>query len=112
MAVELKENEVVEKEFASDYWTTFLCFMEQNRGVYRFTDSRIIFSGHGRSAFSGRTDIEIAYEDIESIQKCCVGPLIRFVPCGIKVTLKDGKVHYLSVTKRKEIMELIQSRIS
>ena len=104
MAIELRENEVVEKKFASDYWSTFLCFMEQHRGVYQLTDQRIIFNGY--------KDIEIAYEDIESIQKCCVGPLIRFVPCGIKVTMKDGSVHYLSVTKRNQIMEMIQSKIS
>lgn len=58
------------------------------------------------------TEIEIPYAEIESIKKCCVGGLIRIMPTGIKVTMKDGKKHYLSVLKRGQIMELIQSKIN
>lgn len=107
MKIELLENEVLEKEIASDYWECLLFIMiSQTRGTYYFTNQRIAFRG----GFSKKVDIQ--YSDIESIQKCCVGGLIRFVPTGIKVTMKDGKKHYLSVVKRKEIMELIQSKIN
>lgn len=106
MNFELKENEKLEKEIKSDYWETFLFTMNQKRGKYYFTDERIVFQG----GFA--TVIEIPYSEIESIKKCCVGPLLRFVPTGIKVTMRDGKKHYLSVTKRKDIMDLIQSKIN
>lgn len=100
--LELWENEVVEMKMASDYWEKFLIFMEQKRGVYWFTNQRIVFSGF--------STVEIPYSEIVSFEKCNVGPLIRFVPCGIKVTMRDGKVHYLSVSKRAKILELIQSK--
>ena len=38
---ELAEGEVVEKEFASDYWEKFLFMYSQVRGRYYFTNQRI-----------------------------------------------------------------------
>ena len=105
MNFELQENEIIEKEFKSDYWETFLFTMNQKRGKYYLTNKRIVFVG----GFA--TEVEIPYNEIESIKKCCVGPLIRFVPTGIKVTMKNGKKHYLSVTKRNDVMNLIESKI-
>ena len=105
MNIELRENEVIEREMKSDYWETFLFMMTQKRGKYYFTNERIIFQG------GFVTQIEIPYNEIESIEKCNVGPFIRFVPTGIRVTMRDGKKHYLSVTKRNDIMELIQSKL-
>ena len=78
----------------------------QVRGSYSFTNQRIVFKG------GWATEIEIEYSDIESIQKCNVGGLIPVMPTGIKIVLKDGKKHILSVLKRGEIMELIQRHIS
>ena len=106
MNIELRANEVIEKEMASDYWESFLFMLSQKRGRYCFTNQRIVFQG----GFA--TEIEIPYAEIESIKKCCVGGLIRIMPTGIKVTMKDGKKHYLSVLKRGQIMELIQSKIN
>lgn len=108
MDIELKENEAVIREMASDYWETLLGLMiSQKRGRYWFTTHRIIFRG----GFA--TVVEIPYAEIASIKKCCVGSLLlRFMPTGIKITMKDGKKHYLSVLKRSEVMELLQSKIS
>lgn len=106
MEIELRENEVIEREMASDYWESLGFIMtSQVRGRYCFTNQRIIFRG------GWGKEVEIAYADIESITKCNVGGLIRFVPTGIKVMMKDGKRHYLSVLKRKEVMELIQNKL-
>ena len=107
MQLELQENEIVEKEISSDYWESFgFIMISQIRGKYCFTNKRIVFRG------GYAKEVEILYSEIESIKKCCVGGLIRFVPTGIKVTMKDGKKHYLSVVKRKQIMSLIQSKIN
>lgn len=106
MKFELQENEVIEKEFKSDYWESVAFLMSQKRGKYYFTNKRIVFVG------GFVTEVEIPYNEIASIKKCCVGPLVRFVPTGIKVTMKNGKKHYLSVTKRNDIMNLIQSKIN
>lgn len=106
MAFELRENETVLKELASDYWSAiFGITVSQTRGRYTFTNQRIYFVG-------GFTDKDIPYSEIESIKKCGVGPLIPFVPTGIKVTMKDGKKHYLSVMGRAEIMDIIQKHLS
>lgn len=107
MPFEMLENETIEKQIASDYWEAILFLMiSQTRGNYYFTNKRIVFiGGFGKK-------VEIDYSNIESISKCCVGGLIRLIPTGIKVTMKDGKKHYLSVVKRNEIMELINSKIN
>ena len=106
MAFELRENETVLKELPSDYWLA-ICGItfSQTRGRYTFTNQRIYFVG-------GFKDKEIPYSEIESIKKCAVGPLIPFIPTGIKVVMKDGKKHYLSVIGRAEIMDIIQKHIS
>ena len=103
--LELLENEVVEKEFKSDYWEKTLCFYSQKRGKYWLTNQRIIFRG----GFA--TVLEIPYSEIESVQLCNIGGFVRIIPTGIKVTLKSGKTHRLSVTKRKEILAFLQSKI-
>ncbi len=103
--IELNEGEVIEKEFASDYWTKTLIFMDQKRGRYWFTNERFVFKG------GWGTEIDVPYNEITSVEKCCVGPLIRFVP-AIKVTTKYGHVHYLSLTKRKENLEYLSSKIT
>ncbi len=106
MALELKENENILKETPSDYWLA-ICGLtfSQTRGRYTFTDQRIHFSG-------GFKDIDIPYSDIESIKKCAVGPLIPIIPTGIKIVMKNGKKHYLSVMGRAEIMDIIQNHMA
>ncbi len=104
MDLQLRENEIVVKEMASDYWETLggIITISQKRGHYCFTNQRIVFRG----GFA--TEVEISYGNIEYIEKCNVGGLIPIIPTGIKVVMKDNKKHVLSVTKRGEIMELIQ----
>lgn len=104
-ALELHEGETVEKEIKSDYWEKTLCFYSQKRGKYWFTSERIIFRG------GLATQLEIPYSSIESAQLCNVGGFVQLIPTGIRLTLKDGKTHRLSVVKRKEILALIQSKL-
>lgn len=104
--LELHEGECVEKEIKGDYWERNLCFYSQKRGKYWFTSERILFRG-GFVA-----EIDIPYSDIESVKLCNVGPLIQFLPTGIKVTTKGGKHYRLSVLKRKSILELIQAKMN
>lgn len=108
MDLDLRENESILKEFASDYWDTLfgIIMCSQIRGKYCFTNQRIVFKG------GWGTEVEIEYADIEQIKKCNVGGLIPIVPTGIKVVLKNGKKHVLSVLKRGEIMELIENQLS
>ena len=102
MAFVLKENETILKETPSDYWMSiFGITLSQVRGHYTFTDQRIYFVG-------GFKDKEIPYSEIASIKKWAVGPIIPFVPTGIKVVMKDGTKHFLSVIGRAEIMAIIQ----
>lgn len=103
--VELQEGEVVEKEMKSDYWEKTLCFYSQKRGKYWFTNQRIIFRG----GFA--TTLDIPYSEIDSVQLCNIGGFVQLIPTGIKVTLKDGRPHKLSVTKRKEILAFLQSKL-
>lgn len=104
--LELHEGESVENEIKGDYWERTLCFYSQKRGNYWFTNERILFRG----GFT--VEIDIPYSDIESVKLCNVGPVVQFLPTGIKVTTKDGKSHKLSVLKRKSILELIQGKMN
>lgn len=108
MELELRENETIYQEVAADYWETFfgVIMYSQVRGKYCFTNQRIVFKG------GWATEVEIEYADIDHIEKCNVGGLIPVMPTGIKVVLKNGKKHFLSVLKRGEIMELIQNQLS
>lgn len=103
---ELKENEKIEFELSGDYWEKSILFLEKQRsGKFILTDKRIIF-------VYGTPYAEIDYSDIEKIEKCNIGPsIVKFVPTGIKITTKDGKIHKLSVLKRSKYMEFIESKI-
>lgn len=103
--LELHEGEQVEKEIKGDYWEKTFCMYSQKSGKYWFTNERIIFRGGFVAA------LDLPYSEIESVSLCKVGPLLQFLPTGIKVSMKDGKNYKLSVLKRKEILELIQSRL-
>lgn len=103
LATELQEGETVIAQEAGDEWEyLFNIIGVQHRGRYFFTEKRIIFY------YCGSKDWDLYYSDIESAELCNVGPLIRFVPCGIKITTKAAEKYYLSVMKRKEYLELIE----
>ena len=102
---ELAEGEVVEKEFASDYWEKFLFMYSQVRGRYYFTNQRVIFVTWGQVKF------ELPYNKMVAAAECNVGALLRVIPTGIKVTMDDNKTYMLSVTKRKDNLEFIKVKM-
>ncbi|MBQ7776312.1 MAG: PH domain-containing protein [Lachnospiraceae bacterium] len=103
---ELQEGETVIAQEKGDQWEYFLNIIGmQNQGRYFFTEKRIIFY------YCLSKHFEVNYSDIEAVELCNVGPLIRFVPTGIKLTTKDGKSYYMSVMKRKEYQELIEKQM-
>jgi len=101
----LAEGEVVEKEFSSDYWEKRGFMYSQRRGRYFFTNQRVIF------VCWGDVMLDLPYAQMESAEACNVGALIKFVPCGIKVTMKDGAKYDLSVTKRKDNLDFIRGKM-
>ena len=104
--MELENGESILIQEKGDYWEKFICFYNQNRGKYTITNKRIIFS-----SLMEIHDFSIRYEDIQSISKCNVGPLIRFMPTGILVRTKQGKSYRLSVLGRKKYMDTIETYI-
>ena len=106
MDIQLRGNEVVEREVKGDYWGhIFGIQLSQTRGKFAFTNERIVFKGG-----FGTTE-EIEYNEIEMVKKCNVGGLIRFVPTGILVKMKNGKKHYLSVLGRKELLPMLEAKV-
>ena len=52
--------------------------------------------------------MEFELADVLELKKCNVGPgLIKIIPTGIKVKLKNGKKHTFSVTKREKLMQAL-----
>ena len=106
--VELRPNETVIEETKGDLWSGWLIFRTQNSGIYTFTNQRVLFTP-GRLLSMG-SDIEFDYNEVYSIKKCLIGPVIPFLPFGIKVTTKEGKKHTLSLMKRNKWIDLIESK--
>lgn len=105
---ELEINETILKQDKGDYWSSmFHILYEQKRGEYIITNKRIIFK-----SFLEVNDFIVKYEDIESISKCCVGPLIRFIPTGIRIKTKNGKKYIMSIFGRKKHIEIIQNNLT
>ena len=104
-ALDLHEGEQIEKELKGDYWEKTLCFYSQKSGKYWFTNERIIFRGGFVAA------LDLSYSEMESPGPCKGGPLLQFLSTGNKGFMKDGKTYKLSVLKRKEVLELIQSKL-
>ena len=108
MELQLRANETIYQTIKADYWETLfgVIMSSQVRGEFCFTNQRIIFKG------GWATEVEIEYADIDHIKKCNVGGLIPVMPTGVKIVLKNGKKHIISVLKREDIMGLIQQHIS
>ena len=101
----LSETETFEEHTPGDYWV----LASQTRGNLFFTADRIIFiSGWGFE------QIVIPYSNIRAIKKCLIGPLIPFLPIGIKITALNEKgkekKYKFSVMKRNDWMKLISER--
>lgn len=104
--MELLENEKILETVKGDYWEKlFLIMYSQRRGSFTLTDKRIVFEQMKTVV------LDIPYENIESIKKCNVGDLVKFVPTGISIKTKEGKEYRMSVMKRAKYMELIQNKI-
>lgn len=116
MAVDLGlfENEKVELEVSGDYWgdTEYLGLLEkQKTGKFWFTNERILFSTGAFGLYSKPFFI-VNYSDIENIQKCNIGPsVIKFIPTGIQLNMKDGKKYKISVLKRDKYIQFINSKL-
>lgn len=105
-SIELQGGESIVKEFQGDYWKKMFAFVySQKRGRYWITNRRIVFQG----GFA--TELSLSYSDIAEVKKCLVGPCFGFLPTGIKVTMKNGEQHRLSVLSRKKTLELIQQYV-
>ena len=88
-----------------DCWGTPMTrFKNQVPGQYQFTNQRILFYGNGIIE-KLRLKFEIPYDQIQAVRPFNV----VFFPTGIQVDLKDGGSYRLSVMKRKECMDLIES---
>lgn len=100
----LHEGETIEKEVAGDYWEGAI-MGSKKPGKYWFTNERILFRGGFIAS------LDLPYSQIASVAPCNVGELLKFLPTGIMVTMKDGKKYRLSLLKRKEIIEVIQAKL-
>lgn len=99
---ELRENEKIEFEVAGDLWEKNVAFLDSaRRGKVWFTNQRVVFCTGALSLYS-KPYCVIEYSDIESIEKCNIGPsFIKIIPTGIKIATKDGKEYKFSILKEK-----------
>lgn len=105
--VELRENEQILRQQKGDTWKTPEMIMrKQVSGTFTFTNQRICFRTWGPFKSSAKYDIE--YADIASIQDYSINVVIK---TGIEITTKNQKTYKISVWKRNEVKELINSYI-
>lgn len=110
ISMDLREGEEIIRDVKGDYWEGLLGIVFfQNRGHFIFTNQRIVFA---KSSLAGLLLMEsIDYKDIESINKCMVGPIIPFIPTGVRVKIKTGKKFKFSLLKRQEFMSYLEEQI-
>ena len=93
--LQLRDNEKVVLEQSGDLWEG----LGQGSGVYVVTDQRC--------AFRYKTLLGKAKENAVEFELSDVTGFIKFIPTGIKVTLKSGKKHVFSVMKREKMMQAL-----
>lgn len=101
-------DEVLEVAERGDYYAKLLCFYDQVRGAYFFSDKSVSFIG----SFAGAVNWSLRYADIKRIKKCSVGP---FLPFGIKLYYYDEekgkeKSYKMSVLNRGEWLKFLQNK--
>jgi len=93
----MSELEVIQEHTRGDLWE----LGSQISGNYFFTDEQFIFVG----GLAGGSSFQIPYNKITALKACCIGPVIPFMPTGIRVTYVDEngktKKKKCSVMKRK-----------
>ena len=99
--LQLRENEKTVLELSGDLWEG----LGQGSGT---VDSWCAFRYKTLLGAAKQNAVEFELSDVAQIKKCNIGPgFIKFIPTGIKVTLKDGKKHVFSVTKREKMMQAL-----
>jgi len=104
---QLLPGEEIIKTASGDCWETPSMFKSQVPGRYTFTNQRIIFEGNGIIE-KLRVKFAIPYLEIKTIEPY----LVVFFKTGILVWMKNGDKYRLSLRKRQEYMDLIQSHIN
>ena len=104
--LDLRPGEKIIEEIRADYWENLLFMLSQKRGRFVFTNQRV----HIRAGLV--TIIDLEYKDMIGVKKCNVGGMIRIIPTGILVKMRDGKKHYLSVLKRNKYIELLEQNVT
>lgn len=104
-SLELQPGEEIIKTAGGDCWETPYMH-SQTPGKYTFTNKRIIFKGNGVIE-KLRIKFAIPYTEIESIEPY----LVVFFKTGMRVWMKNGDRYRLSLRKRQEYMDLINTYI-
>ena len=104
----IEADEVLEVAERGDYYQKILCFYDQVRGAYFFSDKSVSFM----CTLARSVSWSLRYADIKRIKKCSVGP---FLPFGIKLFYYDeekGKErsYKMSVLNRQEWIDLLQKK--
>ena len=114
------EDHLIEA-IGGDYWEGFLGMYLQTRGFFYFTTSTVAFvAGMGfvkaiksPSAFKW----SLRYSEIKKAELCNIGPLIRFLPTGIRLYFDDqekGKEnsYRISILNLKEWLAFLQEHMA
>lgn len=99
-AIELRSGETLQHEIKGDYWEKGLLGYSQNRGYIWLTNERI----HVEAGFAKIIDIDL--KDIVALKKCNIS---LFIPTGVDVVTHEDKTYRLSILKREEQIQKIES---
>jgi len=108
----MRQGDHITHSEKGDYWEKLLCFYTQVRGYYYCTEESLIFVG----GFAGTTFWSVRYQDIKEFKKCAIGPLIQFIPTGIRITFHDEKKgkdrkYKMSVLGRDKWMSFLGQKV-
>lgn len=108
--VELHEGESIIEEVKALYIYKSMASSDTGReGMCTLTNESVIYTPNDSKLNSGMETIRMDYDTIAEVKKAMLNFI---VPMGVKIILKDGTVHILSISKRNKWIELIQSQMN
>lgn len=100
VAMEFRSGESLQHAIKGDYWEKGLLGYSQKRGYIWLTNERI----HVEAGFTKIIDIDL--KDIVELKKCNIS---LFIPTGVDVVTRENKTYRLSILKREEQIQKIES---
>lgn len=96
-------GERLEWKILGDYWEGEFVSVRRT-GTFWFTNRRLYIQ-------ADPLQVNLPYTALRSVAPCNVGPMVKFLPTGIRILLQDGTVHQCSFPQRERWLAYLRGRL-